>query len=87
MRLKVLATTLAVMMATSAAALAASCGNTAQGFGGFLASVKKQAAAQGRFNTIPQSSSVIVRKMFLRKVSSNFRAAWHLITVLPVVAN
>jgi lytic murein transglycosylase len=47
MRLKILATALAVMWASSAAALAASCGNSAQGFDGFLAGVKKQAAAEG----------------------------------------
>jgi lytic murein transglycosylase len=47
MRLKLLATTLAVLTATGTAALAATCGNTAQGFGGFLTSVKKEAAAQG----------------------------------------
>ncbi len=47
MRPKVLATVLAVMMAPTTTALAASCGNTAQGFSGFLSDVKKQAAAQG----------------------------------------
>ena len=46
MRLKLTAAALALTL-TSSAALAASCGDTAQGFKGFLASVKKDAAAQG----------------------------------------
>lgn len=46
MRLKLTAAILAFTL-TSSAALAASCGNSAQGFKGFLAAVKKDAAAQG----------------------------------------
>ena len=46
MRLKLTAAALALAF-TSTAALAATCGNTAQGFKGFLAAVKKDASAQG----------------------------------------
>ncbi len=46
MRFKLTATVVALALSSSAA-LAASCGNTAQGFNGFLAAVKKEAAAQG----------------------------------------
>ena len=35
------------LFAAAPAAMAASCGNTAQGFDGFLAQVKKEAAARG----------------------------------------
>ncbi len=46
MRFKLTAAVVALALSSSAA-LAASCGNTAQGFNGFLAAVKKEAAAQG----------------------------------------
>jgi lytic murein transglycosylase len=47
MRIKNGIAALALVLASSSLAQAASCGNSAQGFGGFLASVKKQAAQQG----------------------------------------
>ena len=46
MRFKLTAAALALTLSTSAA-LAATCGTTAQGFKGFLAAVKKDASAQG----------------------------------------
>ncbi len=46
MRFKLTAAVVALALSSSAA-LAASCGSTAQGFNGFLAAVKKEAAAQG----------------------------------------
>ena len=47
MRMKLYGATLAFMLAGSVSAFAATCGNSAQGFGSFLASVKKQATKQG----------------------------------------
>lgn len=47
MRVKFGGAVLAILLATSPAALAATCGNSAQGFVGFLAAIKKQAAQQG----------------------------------------
>jgi lytic murein transglycosylase len=47
MRTKLGVAVLGFMLAGSAPSLAASCGNTAQGFNGFLATVKKDAARQG----------------------------------------
>ena len=46
MRLKITAAALAITLSSSAT-LAATCGNTAQGFKGFLAAVKSDASAQG----------------------------------------
>lgn len=47
MRLKLGVTALGLLLVSTSMAAAASCGNTAQGFGGFLASIKQQAAQQG----------------------------------------
>ena len=47
MRMKLGALALGLFLTSGVAALAASCGNTAQGFGGFLAAVKRDAAQQG----------------------------------------
>jgi lytic murein transglycosylase len=47
MRKTILAAGLGLLLATTTGAMAASCGNTSQGFSGFLATVKKQAAQQG----------------------------------------
>ncbi len=68
MKLKVLATTLAIIASSSAAALAATCGTTAQGFNSFLATVKKQAIQQGvsgdalaQLNTVQYDPGIIKR--------------------------
>jgi lytic murein transglycosylase len=47
MRMKILAAGLGLFLVSNTAAMAASCGNSAQGFKGFLTAVKKQAAEQG----------------------------------------
>ena len=47
MRMKTYAAALAATMLATSVAQAASCGNTAQGFSGFLAGVKKQAVKEG----------------------------------------
>lgn len=79
MRLKLSVAALGLLLATSTGALAASCGNSAQGFGGFLASVKKQAVQQGvtgealaQLDTVQYDPAIIKRDRAQNVFSQSF---------------
>jgi lytic murein transglycosylase len=68
MRMKLGVAALALLMASTMSAMAASCGNTAQGFGNFLAAVKRDAAKAGisgealaTLNTVQYDPAIIKR--------------------------